>query len=200
MLERVRRDLQRYFVFESRTGEPGLAEKLKIVAASQGLKALLVHRLGAWLCRTQPSPVVRIPLKIVHRGLYEAVKALWGMEIHSDADIEGGLYIAHPYGILIGPAKMGRDCNVSAHVTIGLRPGGMTSESAPTVGERVFFGPGAIVYGAINIASGTAVGPLTVVGRNLPPNCFVVGNPMQIVRKNYDNNTLIYGTRPPPAE
>jgi serine O-acetyltransferase len=198
MFERVRRDLQRYFRFESRTGEPGLLEKARIIAANHALKGVLVFRFGAWIERTQPPPAVKLPLKVVYRTLDEVVTALWGMHIHSTAEIDGGLYCSHPDGILIGPIRMGQDCNVGHGVTIGIRPGGELEESVPTIGDRVFIGPNSFVFGGITIADGAAIGPLTVVGRNLPPRCLAVGNPMQIVRKDYENKTLIYGTRPPP--
>ena len=199
MFERVRRDLLRYYAFESRTGTPGLLEKAKIVATGHALKALMVHRFGAWLHRSELPTPVRVPLKVAHRAMAEVVRLTWGMEIHSAADIDGGLYISHPYGVLIGAVHMGRDCNVSHYVTIGVRPGGATvEEQVPTIGERVFFGPGSVVYGKITIGSGASVGPVTVVGRNLPPNCFASGNPMQIVQKKFDNHAIIYGTRPPP--
>jgi serine O-acetyltransferase len=198
MFERVRRDLQRLFTFESRTGAPGLLEKLSIATSNHALKGLLVYRFGSWIERSSPPAPVKIPLKVVYRVLDEVVTAIWAIHIHKTADIQGGLYISHPFGILIGPVKMGRDCNVGQGATIGLRPGADIEENIPTIGERVFIGPGAFVFGGITIADGAAIGPLTVVGRNLPPRCLAVGNPMQIVKKDYENSTLIYGTRPPP--
>src|SRR5512143_4037028 len=112
MFERVRRDLQRYFTFESRTGQPGLVEKAKIVATNHALKGILVHRFGAWLYRSQPKAPVRIPLTIAYRVMDEIVTAAWGIHIHASADIGGGLYASHPQGILIGPATLGEDCNI----------------------------------------------------------------------------------------
>jgi serine O-acetyltransferase len=197
MFERVRRDLARYFTFESRTGNATLFEKARILAENHALKGLLVYRFGSWVNRESPRPL-KLPLKMIYRALDEVVTAAWGMHIHSTAEIDGGLYISHPWGILIGATRMGRDCNVGQGVTIGIRPGGAERESIPTIGDRVFIGPGSIVFGPIHIADGAAIGPLTVVGRNLPPRCLAVGNPMQIVKKDYENKTLIYGTRPPP--
>lgn len=198
MFERVRRDLQRYFTFESKTGAPGVLEKLGILAKSHALKGILVYRFGSWVQRSNQPRAVRMPLWAAYRVLDEAVVALWAMHIHSTAEIEGGLYISHPFGILIGATKMGRDCNIGHGVTIGIRPGGAEKESIPTIGNQVFIGPGSVVFGHITVADGAAIGPLTVVGRNLPPKCLAVGNPMEIVKKNYENKTLIYGTRPPP--
>jgi len=200
MFERVRRDLARYFTFESKNGTATLAEKLQILVSNHALKGILVYRFGSWLERTHPSTAVRLPLKIAYRALDELVTAVWAIHIHSTADIDGGLYISHPFGILIGPVKMGRDCNIGQGVTIGLRPRGAADieDAIPTIGERVFIGPGSFVFGGITIADGASIGPLTVVGRNLPPRCLAVGNPMQIVKKDYENKTLIYGNRPPP--
>jgi serine O-acetyltransferase len=200
MFERVRRDLERYFAFESRTESPTLADKARVLVTNHALKGVLVYRLGSWIERTQPPTPVRIPLKMAYRALDEAVTALFGMHIHSTADIDGGLYCSHPHGILIGSAKMGADCNIGHGVTIGMRPGGTEEDTMPTLGDRVFVGPGSVVFGGITIADGAAIGPLTVVGRNLPPRCLAVGNPMQIVKKDYENRTLIYGNKPlPPA-
>jgi serine O-acetyltransferase len=198
MFERLRRDLQRCFLFESRTGNPTLLEKARILVTNHAIKGVLVYRLGSWIERTSPTPVIGLPLKILQRILDETVTAIWGMHIHSTAEIDGGLYISHPYGILIGPIRMGRDCNIGHGVTIGIRPGGEVDESIPTIGDRVFIGPGSVVFGGITVADGASIGPLTVVSRNLPPRCLVVGNPMKIVQKDYENDALIYGTRPAP--
>lgn len=202
MFERVKRDLARYFSFESRTGTPTLADKVRILAFNHALKGILVYRFGSWLQRAKPPLPVKLPLKIAYRVLDEAVSSLWAIHIHSTADIEGGLYISHPYGVLIGPTHMGKDCNIGQGVTIGLRPGNADAnaleKTIPTIGKRVFIGPGSFVFGSITIGDGASIGPLTVVGRNLPPRCLAVGNPMQIVKKDYENKELIYGNRPPP--
>jgi serine O-acetyltransferase len=199
IFERVRRDLKRYWAFEGRAKQPTLLDTARILAANHALKGVLLYRFGSWIRREVPAPSMKLPLKFVYRALDEVVTACWGIHIHSTAEIGGGLYISHPQGVFIGPTRMGRDCNIGHGVTIGLRPGGRVEESIPTIGDRVFIGPGSVVFGGITIAAGTAIGPLTVVGRNLPPRCFAVGNPMKIVNKDFENTTLIYGTRPPPT-
>jgi len=197
MFERVRRDLNRCFAIESRDGHPGLAEKATILATSHALKGVIVYRFGSWLERTRPPGPIRIPLKVFYRSMDELVVALWGMHIHSTAEIGPGLYIPHPLGVLIGSAKLGADCNVGQGVTIGMRAGGMGTEAdgLPTIGDRVFIGPGSVIFGPVKVAAGSAVGPLTVVGRNVPPRSLVVGNPMQIVKRDFENSSLIYGSR-----
>jgi serine O-acetyltransferase len=198
MFERVRRDLQRYFAIESRTGAPSLLEKAKIVFESHGLKAILVHRFGFWIDRSVSAPILRLPLKAFYLSLHETMNALWGIYIHGAADIEGGLFIPHPNGVMIGAVRMGEDCCVSQNATIGVRPGAGVKDS-PTLGNRVWIGPGAVLFGRVKVADGVAIGALTVVGRNLPPRCLASGNPMQIVKRNFDNSSLLYGDRPPLA-
>jgi serine O-acetyltransferase len=197
MFERVRRDLKRYFVIESRTGTPTLLEKVKILAESHGLQALFVYRFGSWINRSVSQPMLRLPLKVVYLSLHETMNALYGIYIHGDADIEGGLFIPHPHGVMIGAVKMGEDCCVSQNATIGVRPG--VGHDAPMLGNRVWIGPGAVLFGQIKIADGASIGALTVVGRNLPPRCLASGNPMQIIKRNFDNSSLLYGDRLPAA-
>lgn len=198
MFERLRRDLQRYFTIESRTGTPTLGEKLKILIESHGLQAVMVYRFGAWIDRSVTAPALKLPLKAVYLSLHEAMLAIWGIYIHGNADIAGGLFIPHPNGVMIGAVKMGEDCCVSQNATIGVRPGARFDD-APVLGDRVWIGPGAVLFGRVKIAEGTAIGALTVVGRNLPPRCLAFGNPMQVVKKNFDNTSLLYGERPPIA-
>jgi serine O-acetyltransferase len=105
--------------------------------------------------------------------------------------IDGGLYIGHFGGVLIGPIRMGSDCNVAQQVTIGRRADNATG--VPIIGNRVWIGAGSIVFGGIRIGDGVSIGPLTVVARSLPAKVLVMGNPMRLLHKNYDNSTEIYG-------
>jgi serine acetyltransferase len=198
MFERFRRDLSRCFSFESRTGNPGPLEALKILATHHPLKGIAVYRFGWWVRNKVSSPALKKPLKITYHVLDEVVRTFWGMHIESTAHVDGGLYIAHANGILIGGATIGRDCNIGSGVIIGLRPGQATGHNLPTLGSNVFIGPSSMLFGGITVADGATIGPLTLVGRNLPPGCLASGNPMQILKKDYDNKTLIYGSRPPP--
>ncbi len=192
ILDRLRRDVGRYFSLDSKTGSPGLAEKLFLLATKHGLKATAVYRFGAWVNDEVRAPPLRYPLKLLYYSLDEVTSALWGMHIDEGADIGGGLYVPHPNGVLIGPSKIGTDCNVAAGVTIGKRADGR-GEGVPTLGDRVWIGTGSVLFGRIAVGDGATIGPLTVVGRNLPPCCLASGNPVQILSRNKDNSREIYG-------
>jgi serine O-acetyltransferase len=187
----VRRDLQRYFELNSRDGSPSFVEKLGIVLNSPGLHAVLVYRFGSWVNRNLRFWLLRYAFKIVHFVLDKLVIILWGIHIDKGAKIGGGLYVGHFSGVLIGPIKMGSDCNISHGVTIGRRAGG--DAEVPTIGDRVWIGVGSVVFGGIHIGDGTTIGPLSVVARNLPSQVLVVGNPIRLLRINYNNSVEIYG-------
>ena len=192
LLDRLRRDVGRYFSLDSETGSPGLREKLFLLATRHGLKATAVYRFGAWVNQEVQAPPLRYPLKLLYYTLDEVTSALWGMHIDEGADIGGGLYVPHPNGVLIGPSRMGTDCNVAAGVTIGQRADGRGG-GVPTLGDRVWIGTGSVLFGRIAIGDGATIGPLTLVGRNLPPRCLVSGNPMQVLSRDKDNHREIYG-------
>lgn len=204
MFERVRRDCRRYMLLESETGRPRWLERLRILLDSPGLHAVLIYRLGAWINRTIPHKLLRLPFKLVYVLLDRLCTIAWGIHIDDGADIGGGLYIAHPGAILIGPVRMGEDCNIAHQVTVGRRADVATG--VPTLGDRVWIGTGSVVFGGIRIGNGVSIGPLTVVARSLPDRVLVMGNPMRVLRRPYDNSAEIYGIHrelwsdvPPPA-
>jgi serine O-acetyltransferase len=199
MFERFRRDLERFFELDSEDGRPSLAEKIRIVFHAPQIQAIAAYRFGHWVNQRVPSKALRAPLKAVYHVLDKAALALWGIHIDEGADIGAGLYIGHPGDLLIGPVKMGRDCNVSCNTLIGRRTDGQAA-GLPTIGDRVWIGAGSVVFGNIVVGSGSTVGPLTVVGRNVSPRSLVVGNPMQVMRRDYDNTLQIYGKVPAAPE
>jgi serine O-acetyltransferase len=88
-----------------------------------------------------------------------------------------GLCIAH-YGSIVvsGRAEVGRNCRIHSGVNIGENEAG-----APLVGNDVYLGPGAKLFGAVTIGHGVAVGANTVVNANVRSGVTVAGVPFRIV-------------------
>jgi serine O-acetyltransferase len=191
MFATIRRDIERYMQLDSRNGTPTFLEKLRILIDSPGLQAVLVYRFGAWVQRSFQFPLIRYPLKLIYYILQKFCIICWGIHIDAGARLGEGLYIGHFGGVIIGPVHMGKDCNIAHNVTIGHRANDGTN--VPQIGNRVWIGTGSLVFGNIHIGDGVSIGPLTVVARNLPANVLVMGNPMRLLRKNYDNSSEIYG-------
>jgi serine O-acetyltransferase len=189
----LRRDAARYFALDSRTGSPSFFEKVRIFCDSPGFQAVVVYRFGAWVNRIGFRPL-RIPFRIVHYVLQKLCIIFWGIYIDEGARIGPGLYVGHFGGVILGPIEMGRDCNVAHQVTIGRRVDGIPG--IPMIGDRVWIGVGSVIFGNIRIGDGVTIAPNTVVSRSLPANVMVLGNPMRVLRKNYDNTQAIYGSQP----
>jgi len=191
----LRRDFARYYpngVHLSRFA------KLGLFFDTPGMHAIFVYRFGSWVVRHVQLRLLRLPLLAVHSVLDKLCIICWGISINPAADIGPGLYVAHFGGIIIGPIVMGSDCNIAHQVTLGMRADGR--EGVPSFGDQVWIGVGSVVYGGIQIGSGVAIAPHTVVSRSVPDRAMVAGNPMRVLSTDYDNHQAIYGrSRDPEA-
>lgn len=89
----------------------------------------------------------------------------------------------HHYGCIVvnDNARIGDNCNIQQGVNIGQN---YSSNQVPTIGDNVYIGPGAKIFGKINIADGCAIGAGAVVFRSFDePNSVIVGNPARVVGK-----------------
>jgi serine O-acetyltransferase len=100
-----------------------------------------------------------------------------------------GLSLAH-YGSIVvnGRAHVGRNARVHSCVNVG-----EYEEGAPTIGDDVYFGPGAKVFGAINIGSGAVLGANCVVNRDVPPGVTVGGVPAKVISDRSSASLVIDG-------
>ena len=94
-----------------------------------------------------------------------------------------GLFIDHGDGVVIGETTViGDNVTIYQGVTLG-GTGKETGKRHPTIGSGVTIGAGAKVLGPITIGDNCKVGAGSIVLKNVPPDCTVVGNPGRIVRK-----------------
>lgn len=107
-----------------------------------------------------------------------------------------GLSIAHPGTIIINSgAKIGANCRINCDVNIGTQAG--FAKKAPQIGDNVYIGPGAKIYGSINIANNTAIGANAVVNKSfLKENTAIAGIPAKVISENIDIfNILVPATK-----
>lgn len=84
-------------------------------------------------------------------------------------------------GVIIGETTIiGDDCVLYQNVTLG-GTGKETGKRHPTLGNNVMVGVGAAVLGSITIGDNSKIGGGSVVVKDVPPNCTVVGVPGHIV-------------------
>jgi len=190
LLPLIRSDIDRYsFLFEV-DGTAGISRRLKFVADArslllcQGLQATIVHRVGHALCEWQPTGpgarIARILGRIAHFAASRLAETITGISIADRASIGPGLYIGHFGGVIIGAATIGENCNLSHGVTIG-RSGRIGQFGRPTLGDRVWIGPGAVITGAVTIGEDAVVGANAVVTRSVPARAAALGVPARVL-------------------
>ena len=112
------------------------------------------------------------------------------IEIHPGATIGKGFFIDHGTGVIIGETSViGNNVTLYQGVTLG-GTGKETGKRHPTLEDNVMISAGAKILGSITIGENSKVGAGSVVIRDVPPNCTVVGVPGRIVRRN--NKRICY--------
>ncbi len=105
-----------------------------------------------------------------------------GIEIHPGATIGKGLFIDHGSGVIIGEtAELGDNVTLYQGVTLG-GTGKEHGKRHPTLGDNVMVSAGAKVLGSFTIGENSKIGAGSVVLKEVPPNCTVVGVPGRVVK------------------
>ena len=109
-----------------------------------------------------------------------------------------GLSIAHRGTIVVNScARVGANCRLHACTNIGSWSG--AAKAAPAVGDNVYIGPGAVLYGPIAIADNIAIGANSVVNTSFTePNITIAGAPARKVRDG-GTSRFVPPTRGPQA-
>lgn len=103
---------------------------------------------------------------------------------------DSGLSIAHIGSIIINSgAKIGKNCRIHVGVNIGTEAG--KSNSAPTIGDNVYIGPGAKIFGKIEIGNNIAIGANAVVNKSFKKdNITIAGVPAKQVSEKGSKNLI----------
>lgn len=118
-------------------------------------------------------PIAKI---VLHNLTYKL-----GISISPKTDISSGFYIGHCGGVVINDKSViGKNCNISHDVTVGQANRG-THKGCPVLGDNIYIGPGAKLFGAIRIGNNVAIGANCVVTKDVPDNSVVVGIPARII-------------------
>lgn len=168
----IRADLHREG--EGRT----LGAFLRKFLSSPGFQYCVWLRVCAFL---SSHPLGRVSFYFPVRLILRRCSIKYGIEIRHQTQIGSGFYIGHWGGIVVHPrAKIGKNCNISQGVTIGQSNRGKRA-GVPVIGNSVFIGPGAKIFGAITIGNNVAIGANAVVTSDVPDNAVVAGIPARIL-------------------
>ena len=122
-------------------------------------------------------------MKFIARLLSQLTRLFTGSEIHPGAVIGRRCFIDHGMGVIIGEtAEVGDDVTIYQGVTLG-GTGKDTGKRHPTIGNRVIIASGAKVLGPFTVGDDVKIGAGSVVLKEVPAGCTVVGIPGTIVRR-----------------
>ncbi|MGD0962082.1 MAG: serine O-acetyltransferase [Methylomonas sp.] len=154
--------------------DPAARNLVEVLLAYPGVHAIILYRLsnklwlGGW--------------KLAARLLAAFTRWLTNIDIHPGATIGKRFFIDHGAGVVIGEtAEIGNDVTLYHGVTLG----GTTwnkEKRHPTLGDNVLVGAGAKILGAITLGDNVRVGANSVVVKDVPPCCTVIGIPGRIIQ------------------
>jgi serine O-acetyltransferase len=132
-------------------------------------------RKAEYLQNCKGGILSQINYAIIYRELSRLSIKL-GYYIHPN-NFGPGLSISHPGYILInGASRIGSNCRIHPGVVIGTQAG--YSDRAAKLGDNIYIGPGAKIYGPIEIADNVAIGANSVVNRSFTePGITIAGIP-----------------------
>lgn len=133
------------------------------------------------LCGILQGRMAWLPLYAVALNRYNHYKFKYGINIPFITQIGKGFYIGHFGCIVVNQGTIiGNNVNISQGVTIGAANRGEKA-GIPAIGDEVYIGPGAKVFGAIKVGNNVAIGANAVVTHDVPDNAVVGGVPARII-------------------
>jgi len=155
--------------------DPAARNGLEVLLCYPGVWAIIWHRLNHWLYNKN--------LKLLARILSQFVRFITGIEIHPGATIGKRCFIDHGMAVVIGEtSEIGDDVTIYQGVTLG-GTGKDKGKRHPTIGNRVVISTGAKVLGPFKVGDDVKIGAGSVVLKEVPNNCTVVGIPGTIVKR-----------------
>lgn len=165
--------------------DPAARNRLEILLCYPGVHAVLAHRVNHFL--------YEMGLKVLARLGSQLMRILTGIEIHPGAVVGRRLLIDHGMGVVVGETSIiGDDVTIYQGVTLG-GTGKDCGKRHPTIGNCVMIASGAKILGPLKIGDHSKIGAGSVVLKEVPDHCTVVGVPGRIVKQNYkkvDNEKL----------
>lgn len=158
--------------------DPAARNRINVILNYPGVHAVFFFRINHFLWN--------IHLKILARFLSQIARFFTGIEIHPGATIGKRFFIDHGMGVVIGETTIiGDDCILYQGVTLGgVGTGEHKVKRHPTLQNNVMIFAGAKIIGDVTVGENSIVGASSVVLKDVPPNCTVIGIPGRIVKEN----------------
>ncbi len=156
--------------------DPAARSVFEVLINYPGLHAVILHRIAHGFYRRK--------MYFIARFISQMNRFFTGIEIHPGAKIGKRLFIDHGMGVVIGETtEIGDDVTIYQGATLG-GTGKEKGKRHPTIGNNVVISTGAKILGPIRVGDNSKIGAGSVVLKEVPPNCTVVGIPGVVVVKD----------------
>lgn len=156
--------------------DPAARNSFEVLVCYPGIWSVILHRPAHFLYRHN--------MKLLARIISQIARWFTGIEIHPGAVIGRRCFIDHGMAVVIGETtEIGDDVTIYQGVTLG-GTGKDTGKRHPTIGDHVVISSGAKVLGPFKVGNNVKIGAGSVVLKEIPDNCTVVGIPGAIVRRD----------------
>jgi serine O-acetyltransferase len=156
--------------------DPACRNPVEALLFYRGFKGLQSYRVARYLWNQGRNTLAR--------HLQSLIVDSYQMDLHPGARIEGGVFIDHGTGIVIGEtAQVERNVSMLHDVTLG-GTGKSSGLRHPHIQEGVLLGAGCKVLGRINIGRNSKVAAGSIVLEDVPDNTTAVGIPARLISKD----------------
>jgi serine O-acetyltransferase len=178
-LQLYRSDIGRYKQYR-----PGVS-LLNLLFTSQGLWALLEHRIASGVYNAALPPVIKRPCLYALETWQKAIEILTGISISCEACIGPGLYLGRRHIFISKDAIVGTHCSIGHGVTIG-ESGRGTQRGTPRVGDRVLILANAVLVGKLLVGDDAVIAPNSLVIYDVAEASVMMGVPAKCFRGSRD--------------
>lgn len=172
----------------------GLRVSLKSFALDPVVRFTIAMRLYEYIRNTQMPAILLYPAKLWFRCLSLKLGFSLGPNVFGP-----GVAIVHHGLLIIDPTtRIGKNCRIHMGAHIGgaaiFVDAGLESEYSPRIGDNVYIGPGAKIYGPIRIGNNCVIGANAVVNKSFPEDGLTIaGVPAKKVASGGAGERVIRG-------
>ncbi|QNM43761.1 serine O-acetyltransferase [Shouchella clausii] len=128
---------------------------------------------------TNNQSLYNTPIRLLYKYRYKKASFKLGFTVPINV-FGAGLNIPHHGTIVVNSrSRVGENCRIHTSTNIG-----GTGDAVPIIGNDVYIGPGAKIFGGITIADGVSIGANSVVNKSVTEKgATVAGVPAKIINK-----------------